>query len=103
MELRLRLRNRWQYEGEDKWKWIAFVDDGGSGDLSKVESVKYVLHPTFPKPVRTITEREGGFPIETAGWGSFELLAFAHTRDGKDVKLSHDLQLEYEPKVGESA
>jgi transcription initiation factor IIF auxiliary subunit len=103
MDLKLRLRNRWEYEGDDKWKWVAFVDDGGSGDLKKIDHVKYFLHPTFPKPVREVTQRDGGFPIATTGWGTFELLAYAHTLDGQDVKLSHELQLEYEPKAGESA
>jgi transcription initiation factor IIF auxiliary subunit len=103
MSPNLRLRNKWEYVGNDRWKWVAYVDDGGTGDLSQVQSVRYILHPTFSKPVQTITQREGGFPIETSGWGTFELTAFARLRDGRDIKLRHDLQLEYDPKVGESA
>src|SRR5262249_48967022 len=77
----LRLRNRWQYRGkgkrgEDRWKWQAFLDDDGTGDLGRVSSVEYVLHPTFKIPRRIITDPADGFLLKTGGWGSFVLRAF---------------------------
>jgi transcription initiation factor IIF auxiliary subunit len=98
----LRLRNRWKYEGGDWWAWEAFLDDDGSGELKKVNFVEYVLHPTFPKPIRRVDNPRGGFVLETGGWGDFTLKAFAHMKDGTKKKLEHDLQLYYEPKKGVS-
>ena len=99
----IRLRNSWKYSGEDRWDWEAFLDDGGSGELSNIAYVEWVLHPTFPKPVRTVSEPEGGFALKTNGWGTFELKAFAYTKDGRKLKLTHPLQLRYEPLQGTTA
>ena len=63
----------WKYIGDaegDRWKWKAFLDDFGSGDLADVESVEYVLHPTFPKPVQEINDPEDGFALEADGGGN---------------------------------
>lgn len=98
----LKLRNRWHYKGDDWWEWEAFLDDSGSGELSNVNFVEYVLHPTFRNPVRIVVPPEGGFVLETAGWGAFTLKAFVHAKGGKKMKLTHDLELHYEPKEGTS-
>jgi transcription initiation factor IIF auxiliary subunit len=37
-----------------------------------------------------------GFEIKTQGWGTFELKAFVHFKDGTKQKLTHELQLELE-------
>jgi transcription initiation factor IIF auxiliary subunit len=57
--------------------------------------VVYILHPTFRDPVRTITDRESRFRLDTSGWGTFTIHAIAKNRDGHDTKLSHDLVLPY--------
>lgn len=101
--LDLELRNRWQYQGDDWWDWEAFLDDGGSGDLAKVEHVEYVLHETFPNPVRRVDDPAGGFILRTSGWGIFELTAFVYTVDGDKFKLTHQLQFAKEPPQGVSA
>ena len=98
----LRLRNTWNYKGNDWWEWEAFLDDEGSGELSNVKFVEYVLHETFPNPIRRIDSPKGGFRLETAGWGTFDLIAFVHYKDGKKVRLKHEIQLEYEPEKGAS-
>ena len=98
----LKLRNSWNYEGKDWWQWTAFLDDGGSGELGKVKFVEYVLHETFPDPIRRIDSGEGGFRLETGGWGTFELKAFVHFKDGTKRRLSHEIKLEYQPKKGTS-
>lgn len=98
----LRLRNSWDYEGNDRWRWTAFIDDDGSGDLARVKYVDYVLHETFKKPILRINLPKNGFALTTAGWGTFELKAFAHMNNGKKIGLTHELQLEYKPKTGTS-
>jgi transcription initiation factor IIF auxiliary subunit len=98
----LRIRNKWEYKGDEWWEWEAFIDDDGSGELKEVEFVEYVLHPTFPNPIRTITDKKSKFLLETSGWGTFNLKAFAYKKDGNKIKLEHEITLEYEPKKGVS-
>jgi transcription initiation factor IIF auxiliary subunit len=90
----LRLRNSWEHQGEDWWKWSAFLDDGGSGELGNVDRVEYVLHPSFNNPVREVSDPAGGFAMDTAGWGTFPLKAVVYTKDGKKQVLTHEVQLE---------
>lgn len=98
----LKLRNDWTYKGDDWWEWGAFLDDGGSGELSKVESVEYVLHETFPEPVRQISAPDGAFRLNAGGWGTFELKAFVHFKDGNKTKLKHNIELQFDPTSGQS-
>jgi transcription initiation factor IIF auxiliary subunit len=96
----LKLRNKWNYKGDDRWKWEAFLDDEGSGELNEVEFVEYILHPTFPDPIRRVSDRNGGFPVKSEGWGQFDLKAFAMMKDGSKKSLNHNVRLEYEPPTG---
>lgn len=98
----LRIRNDWKYEFEDWWKWGAFLDDSGTGDLEKVDYVEYILHPTFKNPVRKITDRGSGFRLSTSGWGVFLLRAIVHFKDGSTRNLSHSLVLRRDPATGVS-
>lgn len=96
----MKLRNRWSYRGGDRWDWEAFLDDEGSGELADVDFVEYLLHPTFPKPLVRVTEPEDGFTLRTNGWGTFELSAFVHHKDGTIDKLTHNLKLSRDPPEG---
>lgn len=96
----LRIRNNWKYTGNDKWDWEAFIDDGGSGELRNVQYVEYVLHPTFPNPIRRVNDRNHKFLLKTGGWGTFLLKAFVYFQDGRKIKLEHEIRLEYEPVSG---
>ncbi len=98
----LKLKNKWNYRGDDRWRWEAFLDDEGSGELKDVESVEYILHPTFRNPIRRIEDPEGGFSLNTEGWGVFDLKAFAQMKDGSMRPLSHLVKLEYDPPTGVS-
>jgi len=96
----LRLRNRWSYRGDGCWDWEAFLEDGGSGELRKVEFVDYVLHETFSKPRRRVADPEGGFRLAAAGFGDFDLKAFVHFGDGTRKRLAHTLELRQQPVNG---
>jgi transcription initiation factor IIF auxiliary subunit len=98
----LKLKNRWNLVRDDWWEWEAFIDDEGSGALSNVESVKYVLHPTFRDPVRVVDNPDGGFVLRTEGWGEFDLTAYVQMRDQSQEKLVHEVELKYEPPIGTS-
>jgi len=90
----LRIEQDFKYKGEDYWKWAIWID-GAEDELDQVESVTYKLHPTFPKPVRTVTDRASKFRMATAGWGVFVIRAKVVTRDGEVHNLRHLLRLEY--------
>ena len=96
----LRLRNKWNYKGRDHWRWEAFLDDDGSGELNNIDFVEYVLHSTFPDPIRTIQDPVGGFVLKTEGWGTFTLKAFAQMKDGSRIPLKHNVELREEPPTG---
>lgn len=90
----LRIAQDFTYEATDWWRWWVWID-GSEPELDRIDHVVYQLHPTFPEPVRTVSDRSTKFRLETAGWGEFTIYARAFTKDGKQVKLEHDLQLRY--------
>jgi transcription initiation factor IIF auxiliary subunit len=96
----LRLRNRWSYRGNGSWDWEAFLDDGDSGELRKVQFVDYLLHATFSEPRRRVVDPAGGFRLAAAGFGDFELKAFVHFEDGSRKRLVHTLELRKQPGEG---
>ena len=100
--MNLNIKNNWKYIGNDKWDWEVFIDDKGSGELTEVESVEYILHPTFPNPVINVTDPEEGFRLKLKGWGTFDIKAFIYKKNGEKEKLIHHIELKYEPKTGTS-
>ncbi|MGW3202138.1 caspase, EACC1-associated type [Streptomyces sp. NPDC001118] len=44
-------------------------------DLDRVTRVEYHLHPTFPEPDRTVTDRSTDFGMVVLAWGEFNLTA----------------------------
>lgn len=69
--------------------------DGSPEELDQIDHVMYILHPTFQKPVREIRDRASRFRLETAGWGTFTILAKTFYKDGRELVLKHDLKLLY--------
>jgi len=96
----LKIKNNWNYIGDDRWDWEAFIDDNDTGELDDIKFVEYVLHPTFINPIRKSYDRQNKFMIDTNGWGTFILKAFVFKNDGTKVKLEHLIKLEYDPKKG---
>jgi TIR domain/YEATS family len=88
----LRLENDSAPAGEGWWTWSVWVE-GSPVDLASVESVTYRLHPTFPKPVVRVTNREDKFRLTSSGWGEFSVSADVRTDDGRTVRLERWLQL----------
>lgn len=80
----------------DWWDWTAHIESTPPDSLDEVAYVEYHLHPTFRNPVRRVREREGGFPLETRGWGTFELRARVVFKDKTRTPhlLSHELAFE---------
>lgn len=94
--LRLEQSEKYQGNGRDDhwWDWSVWLE-GPDADLDQIEYVEYTLHPTFPKPVRRISDRQSKFKLSTGGWGVFTIHARAVRKDGSVVTLSHDLSLHY--------
>lgn len=100
--MRLRLRNEWNYADNDRWDWEVYLFSDNPSDLDSVEYVKYILHPTFPNPVRIVKDRANGFRLRTKGWGTFLIRAFVYLKNGDKIKLEHSLDLKYDPPRGSS-
>ncbi len=100
--MKIQLKNDWKYVGDDRWKWELYLVSDEPNGLSEIDSVKYMLHPTFKNPIRVVNDPEGGFRLKTNGWGTFTINAFVYFKNGKKVKMKHELDLRYEPSSGTS-
>ncbi|MBI2942836.1 MAG: hypothetical protein HYY25_01430 [Candidatus Wallbacteria bacterium] len=55
---------------------------GDARQLEQVLEVEYVLHPTFARPMRAVSDRASGFAITDVCWGSFDAYAMLLFADG---------------------
>ena len=83
-----------KYEGNQWWQWSLWIQ-GSDRDLDRIESVTYTLHPTFPQPIRTVTNRESKFQLQCAGWGVFAIPIEVHLKSGETIELQHELQFTF--------
>lgn len=83
-----------QFAGDDWWNWSVWIE-GSPEELDEIEWVEWCLHPTFPDPIRRVTDRSSGFRLDTGGWGVFAMTAIVHRKDGSAEHLRHHLQLHY--------
>ena len=63
----MKMKNDNQYSGDDRWDWQLYLDSEIPDDLENFKEVKYILHPTFINPVRTIKDLTEGFKLVTNG------------------------------------
>jgi len=90
----LRIAQKSTYHGGELWEWSVWLE-GTEAELDQVKSVTYVLHPTFQRPVRTISTRENKFRLDAGGWGGFVIHARVLALDGATQHLQHELELYY--------
>ena len=81
-----------QYIDDNWWQWSVWLD-APPEKLDAVESVEWRLHPSFPNPVRRVTDRSTKFRLETGGWGVFMIHASVQLKDGTTERLRHYLEL----------
>lgn len=93
----LRIKQSSHYRGERQWDWAVWID-GPKAELDQLASVEYILHPTFPNPHRSISNRRGKFRLEARGWGEFKLFINLHKKDGSVEKREHRLALREESR-----
>ena len=90
----MRIKQQEEYQGSGWWSWAVWIE-GTSAELLAIEKVAYTLHPTFVRPVRTVTDRKSKFRLDEAGWGGFTIYASVYMKSGKPRKLEHELELYY--------
>src|SRR5438876_2404567 len=93
-QMKVSLKQRATYIGDDRWKWSVWVD-GDKADLAQIDFVEYVLHPTFSPPIRRVDHRGSKFRLDSAAWGEFRIRALIATKDGHTKRISHWLELRY--------
>lgn len=98
----IQVKNDWDYVGNDRWDWEIYVTSEDQAELDDINSVKYVLHPTFKNPIREVKNPQGGFRLKTNGWGTFKINVFINLKNGKVIKREHRLELQYNPPSGTS-
>ena len=79
-------------EDNEWWEWAVWLE-GPDRDLDAIDFVEWTLHPSFPDPIRKTSDRAHNFRLDTGGWGVFQILARLQLKDGRQLKLSHFLQL----------
>jgi transcription initiation factor IIF auxiliary subunit len=90
----IRIEQGFKYQGDDYWDWWIWIE-GPKAELDQIDRVIYILHPTFPNPVREVRDRSTKFRMKTAGWGVFRIHATVKHKNGKETPLTHELKLEY--------
>jgi transcription initiation factor IIF auxiliary subunit len=80
-----------KYEGDHWWKWSLWIE-ASEENLDRIASVTYRLHPTFPEPNRTVTDRASKFQLRCSGWGVFLIPIEVRLKEGKTIQLKHQLQ-----------
>lgn len=70
------------------YDWTVFVD-APDEVLDQIEFVTFFLHRTFPDPVHNVFDRGTRFALQASGWGTFEVGALIHFRDGTTESVSH--------------
>jgi hypothetical protein len=90
------------YTNNGRWDWSVWID-GPDVELDRVESVEWVLHPTFPNPIVLVKQRQSKFRLDSSGWGEFEINAHVIAKDGQRQHLKHWLRLGAGDASAESA
>ena len=80
-----------KYQGDNWWKWSLWIE-GCDDDLEQIKSVTYTLHPSFPQPIRTVTDRASKFQLRCSGWGIFLIPVEVRLKNGQAINLHHQLQ-----------
>ena len=76
------VKNTATYIGAGRWDWTIFVE-ADPDSLRHIECVEYVLHPTFPDPVRKVcNQQKTNFAYSTNGWGVFTVKVNIRYKDG---------------------
>lgn len=62
------------------------------GDIDKVREITYVVHPSFPDPIRRVRDRGSNFELIIWAWGEFTIKTIITTTDKKEHYKDFDLK-----------
>jgi transcription initiation factor IIF auxiliary subunit len=91
----IRAVNTARYLNNRVWEWTVFIETDEE-TLSQIEYVEYILHPTFPEPVRRVFKRDNNFALTAKGWGTFEIKIRVVFKDSAERHLTHVLEFKHE-------
>ena len=74
------------------YNWMVFLDVT-EDVLSRIDKVKYILHPTFVNPEYVTTNKKDKFSLKGEGWGEFRIRVEISTQNGDKVIKYHWLTL----------
>lgn len=75
------------------FEWCVFVDEDFE-TLKNIKYVEYILHPTFPDPIRRTIDRSQKFALYSSGWGEFIIRIKVGFEDGKVINDKYSLSLD---------
>lgn len=84
------------------YEWMVYVDEDEE-ILRQIDAVEYLLHPTFPNPLRRATDPNKHFACESSGWGGFNILITIFFKNGARLETSYYLDLQKGIAVNEES
>jgi transcription initiation factor IIF auxiliary subunit len=95
-KLKIKFNNIARYVGmrhvQNWYEWMVYVDEPDDV-LQKIDAVEYLLHRSFPNPLRRRTDPSTNFSIESSGWGGFDIRITVFLKDGSRLETSYLLDL----------
>ena len=73
------------------WYYWKVKIEGSENLLSSIESIEYILDPTYKHSKKTIKSKDNGFLIKGKGWSDFDLIIQIHFKNGKKLKNYHKI------------
>jgi tetratricopeptide (TPR) repeat protein len=73
--------------------WETYIKglDDNDDIISSIDSIDYILDPTYKDTKKTIRSQDNGFLIRGKGWSSFDLIMIIYFKNGKKVKKYHKI------------
>jgi hypothetical protein len=73
------------------WYYWKVNIEGSDNVLSSIESIEYILDPTYKHTNKVIKSKDNGFLIKGKGWSDFDLIVLVHFKNGKKLKKYHKI------------
>ena len=78
--------------GQDWYEWGVYVDEPDQL-LREIDAVEYLLHRSFPNPLRRRDDPSNRFFLESSGWGEFSIRITVFFKNGARLETIYSLDL----------
>jgi len=88
-----------RYLGDGRWEWKIFLK-ADRAVLNSIDHVEYQLHPTIPRPNRTVEQLgDETYPFELTcrGWGVYPIKVTVYFKNNHRQRLKHMLEFQSPP------